>query len=178
MDKRGRACLADFGLVTIVSDPTSTTMSTSAKGGTTRWMSPELLDPGQLGLKNSQPTRESDRYALGMVIYEVLSGQVPFAPCNVGFIVSRKIVEGERPERPSGLCGMWFTDDLWALLEWCWSAQPQNRPTTEVVLEHLEQASGAWQPLPPNARDAVEADGYMSTSTMNYHRMFYSLIYT
>ena len=178
MDKRGRACLADFGLVTILSDPASTTMSTSAKGGTTRWMSPELLDPGQLGLKDSQPTRESDCYALGMVIYEVLSGQVPFAPCNVGFIVSRKIVEGERPERPSGLRGTWFTDDLWALLERCWSAQPQNRPTTEVVLEHLEQASGAWQPLPPNARDAVEADGYMSSSTVNYHRMLYSPIYT
>ena len=141
-------------------------------------MSPELLDPGQLGLKDSQPTRESDCYALGMVIYEVLSGQVPFAPCNVGFVVSRKIVEGERPERPSGLRGTWFTNDLWALLERCWSAQPQNRPTTEVVLEHLEQASGAWQPLPPNARDAVEADGYMSTSTVNYHCMFYSLIYT
>ena len=178
MDKRGHACLADFGLVTTVSDPASTTMSTSAKGGTTRWMSPELLDPSQLGLKDSQPTRESDRYALGMVIYEVLSSQVPFAPCNVCFIISRKIVEGEHPERPSGLRGTWFTDDLWALLEQCWSAQPQNRPTTEVILEHLEQASVTWQPLPPNARDAVEADDHMSTFTVNYHSMFYSLIYT
>lgn len=41
----------------------ATTISTA---GTVRWMSPELLF-GQ----NSPPTRESDCYALGMVIYEV-----------------------------------------------------------------------------------------------------------
>ena len=142
MGKRGRACLADFGLVTIVSDPASTTMTTSAKGGTTRWMSPELLDPSQLGLKDSQPTRESDRYALGMVIYEVLSGQVPFAPCNVGFIISKKIVEGERPERPSGLRGTWFTKDLWALLERCWSAQPQTAPPRSLYLDIWSRLQG------------------------------------
>ena len=39
-------------------------------GGTCRWMSPELLDPQRFGSKG-RPTRESDCYALGMVIYEV-----------------------------------------------------------------------------------------------------------
>lgn len=38
--------------------------------GTLRWMSPELLDPDGSG-SSGRPTRESDRYALGMVIYEV-----------------------------------------------------------------------------------------------------------
>ena len=43
-------------------------------GGTRRWMSPELLDPERLGMPESEdnrPTRQSDCYALGMVIYEV-----------------------------------------------------------------------------------------------------------
>ena len=42
-------------------------------GGTVRWMSPELLDPERFGIPGSEgrPTRESDCYALGMVIYEV-----------------------------------------------------------------------------------------------------------
>ena len=44
--------------------PLSATAVSSA--GTVCWMSPELLF-GQ----NSPPTRESDCYALGMVIYEV-----------------------------------------------------------------------------------------------------------
>jgi hypothetical protein len=37
-------------------------------------MSPELLDPGRFGIPHSEggrPTRQSDCYALGMVIYEV-----------------------------------------------------------------------------------------------------------
>ena len=43
-------------------------------GGTYRWMSPELLDPERFGMPGSEdnrPTRQSDCYALGMVIYEV-----------------------------------------------------------------------------------------------------------
>ena len=43
-------------------------------GGTRRWMSPELLDPDRFGMpesENNRPTRQSDCYALGMVIYEV-----------------------------------------------------------------------------------------------------------
>lgn len=40
-------------------------------GGTTRWMSPELLDPDRFGITNYWPTKRSDCYALGMVMYEV-----------------------------------------------------------------------------------------------------------
>ena len=34
-------------------------------------MSPELLDPSGLDDRDPRPTKESDCYALGMVIYEV-----------------------------------------------------------------------------------------------------------
>ena len=43
-------------------------------GGSCRWMSPELLDPELFGIPQSEgdrPTRQSDCYAFGMVIYEV-----------------------------------------------------------------------------------------------------------
>jgi len=43
-------------------------------GGTRRWMNPELLHPEWFGIPESEdnrPTRQSDCYALGMVIYEV-----------------------------------------------------------------------------------------------------------
>ena len=40
-------------------------------GGTYRWMSPELLLPEDYGMTDDRPTRESDCWALGMVIYEV-----------------------------------------------------------------------------------------------------------
>jgi serine/threonine protein kinase len=44
--------------------------------GTIRWMSPELLDPTHFG-SDGLPSRQSDCYALGMVIYEV-SRLLPF----------------------------------------------------------------------------------------------------
>jgi len=109
-------------------------------GGTTRWMSPELLYVVQYGLKNGRPTRRSDCYALGMTLLEVLSGDVPFAPFN-SFAVMLKVVEGERPARPEGAEGSRFTDDVWQVLNQCWAHQPKDRPPIADVLECLERVS-------------------------------------
>jgi serine/threonine protein kinase len=67
VDNAGTARVADFGLTTMV-DLSAILLSatTVSSAGTARWMSPELL----FNQKNP-PTRESDCYALGMVIYEV-----------------------------------------------------------------------------------------------------------
>jgi hypothetical protein len=103
-------------------------------------MSPELFNTDELDPKGSRPTKQSDCYALGMVIYEVLSGQVPFAPSH-SYAVMRKVIEGERPGRPHGPEGARFTDDLWQTLSWCWAAEPQSRPSVATVLERLEHVS-------------------------------------
>ena len=120
-------------------------------------MSPELLDPDQFGFEHGRSTKESDRYALGMVILEVLTSQVPFAHYK-DFIVMRKVIDGERPGRPQGPEAVWFTDDVWGTLERCWSPQPKARPTAEIVLERLEQGSAAWQPLFLGADGEFQAD--------------------
>ena len=111
-------------------------------------MSPERHDPAQFGIKESRPTKESDCYELGMVILEVLSGQVPFTRDCTTFMAMGKVVGGERPERPQGAEGMWFTDNLWGMLQVCWSHQPNDRPTVEDVLQRLEGVSTVWQPPP------------------------------
>ena len=148
IDRNGHARLADFGLLTAISDPTNFTASSSAvTHGTTRWMSPELLHPDLFDLKDSRPTKESDCYAFGMVIYEVLSGRVPFAKFKE-FIVMRKVIEGEHPERPEGAEGKRFTNDLWKTLIQCWATRPGSRPGIEAVSERLDQASNTWIPPP------------------------------
>ena len=100
-------------------------------------MSPELLDPDEFGLKEGRPTKESDCYALGMVVYEVLSGQTPFAPCK-GPAMIRKILAGERPRRPQGSEGKLFTDNIWRVLGFCWKPRPRDRISAEDVLLGLE----------------------------------------
>ena len=87
INKDRRACIADFGLTTItgvmkytnprasqVSLISNDSLMSFTAGGTYRWMSPELLDPERFGmpqLEDSRPTKQSDCWALGMVIYEV-----------------------------------------------------------------------------------------------------------
>ena len=149
VDVDGNARLADIGLLTVISGSTHPVTTTSSEGaGTMRWMSPELLDPKRFGSKNARPTKESDCYALGMVILEVLTGQAPFPHCN-NVVVTRKIIEGERPDRVQGPEALWFTHDLWGLLKQCWSPKPKLRPTVESVLERLERRSATWEPLSP-----------------------------
>ena len=100
-------------------------------------MSPELLAPAAFGLKESRPTKESDYYALGMVIYEVLSGKIPFAQCSYSTVPFR-ILNGERPSRPQGEEGIPFTDEIWGTLELCWKPQPRERTNARDVLLNLE----------------------------------------
>ena len=110
-------------------------------------MSPELLDPE---IQDRRHTTRSDCYALGMVMYEVLSGRAPFYRYP-SFAIPGKVIAGDRPERPQGAEEAWFTDDIWEAVERCWKPQPGNRPNVEVVLQCLEGVSKSWMPPSPRA---------------------------
>ena len=43
----------------------------TAGGGTTPFMAPELLVPSRFGLEKCAPSKEADIYAMAMVIYQV-----------------------------------------------------------------------------------------------------------
>jgi len=132
----GRALLTDFALITLIPDQ-STFPSIDLEGGTLQWMSPELIDPKRIDLEHSLHTKESDCYALGMVIYEVLSGCAPYSTDNP-FIVLRKVLNGERPERPRGEAGEVFTDGIWDVMQLCWRSEPSERANAKDVLPCLE----------------------------------------
>ncbi|KAF7326388.1 Kinase-like protein [Mycena venus] len=91
------ACLADFGLSRF-SDATSS-MSTN-RGGSLYWMAPELIDPGRFGHQFAR-TPATDVYAFGCVCVELYTGRPPFYDLNEPAALIR-ILNGERPERPSG----------------------------------------------------------------------------
>ena len=154
IDQTGRALLADFGLLTIMSDPANHLPSSSyTQGGTARWMSPELITPERFGLKDSRPTKPSDCYALGMVIYETISGNMPFHE-DTDLSVFVKVMEGKRPHRVGR-----FAESLWQMLGQCWTPQPSDRPSINDVLQCLEMVSGLPEPLSPGLEEKPEGDG-------------------
>ena len=110
------------------------------QGGTVRWMSPELFNPDT---QNHHTTKHSDCYALGMVIYEVLSLHVPFYQ-HQDLSIPGKVIRGDRPEKPEGGEGRLFVDDLWEILKHCWVPEPQTRPSIEDVFQCLEKVSMSW----------------------------------
>jgi len=150
IDKHRRACIADFGLSTIVSVDThldsgllavsrTDSLMSFISGGSFPWMSPELLD--QDDTYELRPTKESDVYALGMLIYEVLCRRTPFDDLQNPNMIVVEIARGTRPKKPEDAASLGFTDELWGTLEQCWLADRGARPTLGVVLSCLSGAA-------------------------------------
>ena len=159
IDQTGHARLADFGLLTIISDPAIFLSSSSCiQGGTVRWMGPELLAPQDFGLKNGRPTKSSDCYSLGMVVYETINGDIPFHE-DTDLMVFVKVLRGEHPSR-----GAKFTKRLWEMMERCWTWQPNNRPCINDVLRCLEMPLDPSEPFSLGAGEGMEMDGNDSDS--------------
>ena len=72
-------------------------------------MSPELIDPEEFGFDRCGPAKASDCYALGMVVYETISGRLPFHD-QTDLHVFFKLVKRERPRR-----GRNFATNLWKI---------------------------------------------------------------
>jgi len=174
VDRKGHACLADFSLLTVVPDQ-STIISSSTSGGTVQWMSPELLHPALFGMEASHPTKESDCYALGMVVYEVLSRQAPFAPAKAPVVIWM-VLEGKRPERPQGEEGRLFTDSIWGVLQLCWKPQPSERTNVEVVFRRLGGKPSQVRSTSSAVGDAETDSENLSDATVKGSRISLCLI--
>lgn len=70
LTKDGQAKIADFGIAVALSDKSVT--QTNSLLGSVHYISPEQA-------RGSLPTPRSDIYALGIILFELLTGKVPFA---------------------------------------------------------------------------------------------------
>ena len=161
VDKNGRAVLADFSLVTFELDQ-SWSRSLCIDDGAVQWMSPELLDPVKFGAQTKQPTKESDCYALGMVIYQILTGSKPFGEGDRTDIV-RRVLDDERPKRPRGELEKFFTDDIWDMLQRCWRTCSVERPSARDILQCL-RGGHSIQCGDDNPSDAASIDSQYGSS--------------
>ncbi|KAF9643944.1 kinase-like protein [Thelephora ganbajun] len=152
-----RACLADFGLSTIIgvehraaANPSLVSVASKESlvsftpGGTVRWMSPELLDPDRFGIADHRPTKKSDCYAFGMVIYEVLCGNAPYWEITNEGALIHAIMRGDRPQKPERAEGLGFTRGLWEIIQRCWIVDANERPDVKDVSLQLNHAEWSW----------------------------------
>jgi len=81
----------------------------------------------------------SDIYAYACVCYEIFSGQLPFHDITNECRVMSAVRGGKRPSRPSDnrsrIRGL--DDEIWSIVQACWSQDPSRRPNTHQIVEQL-----------------------------------------
>jgi len=127
----GIPLLADFGIS--LSDELTQTMTYNINGSH-RYMARELIySPDGTCYKHCAMT---DMWSFGMVVYELLSGKVPYHEF-VGAQLMLTIVRGTLPDEP-GHTGHLHYDELWRVCGRCWNFEQSQRPTSLDMLGALD----------------------------------------
>lgn len=147
LDERGRACLTDFGLARAKRLPGESAMSAEAHlSGTIPYMSPEQVQ--------EKPVDErADVYALGVVAYEVLTGQLPYRGRSSALLIN---IAGSEPIPPR-LANPEIPEGVGEVLLKVLDKNPDKRyQTCGEFVHELHQASQAYMEVEGLYRKAVE----------------------
>lgn len=153
-DREPHALLTDFGLAGAAAGPTDLTRLSQLLG-TPAYTAPELVT-------GRPAVPATDVYALGVMAYELLSGQRPFPASNTAALLHAH-VESE-PVRPPGLAA-----PVWDLLRAMLAKDPADRPTPAAVAADLAAARAAGAlpppvpPAPPGRALATESEPESAT---------------
>ncbi|MBF0544713.1 MAG: protein kinase [Candidatus Riflebacteria bacterium] len=114
IEKSGGVRIIDFGLATTFREDFITNSPEIGPRGTPWYMAPELL-------KGEKPSVESEIYAFGVTLFEILTGKRPFSTSDLSIILSTEPdrVRKFRPDCP---------EDLEILVMDCLNKNPKNRP--------------------------------------------------
>jgi serine/threonine-protein kinase len=160
VDRNGRATVTDFGIAK--AGPSEITQTGSVMG-TAQYLSPEQAQ----GL---EVTAASDLYSIGVILYELLTGAVPFAADSAVAVALKQVSEMPRP--PSELNPA-VSRALDAVVMRALAKDPANRFASadefEAALDAAERdpstapfqtaVRGIPPVVPPDAAEAREADG-------------------
>jgi eukaryotic-like serine/threonine-protein kinase len=137
---RGRVMVTDFGIAKALSSTSGATLTgVGVAIGTPAFMSPEQA-AGERDIDG-----RSDLYSLGIVTYQMLTGDLPFNAPSVAGILMKQITEAApdlRRKRPD------IPEDLALAVARCLEKDPQNRwPTADALRRALESRSaGGYEP--------------------------------
>eukprot|EP00262_Sarcandra_glabra_P001265 TRINITY_DN1129_c0_g1_i1.p1 TRINITY_DN1129_c0_g1~~TRINITY_DN1129_c0_g1_i1.p1 ORF type:complete len:1137 (-),score=223.70 TRINITY_DN1129_c0_g1_i1:510-3920(-) len=101
--------------------------------GTLPWMAPELLSG-----KTNMVTEKIDVYSFGIVMWELLTGEEPYADMHCASIIGGIVNNTLRPQVPT-----WCDPEWKALMEGCWAPDPGERPSFSEISQKLRKMSAA-----------------------------------
>lgn len=124
----GNIKLFDFGLCSVVKKfkRSSDTYQMTGNTGTLRYMAPEVA----VGKSYNSTV---DVYSFGIIVWQILKGDVPFQGMGRKAFMERVVAGGERPQ-----CGRGWPRQFRALLQRCWSEEKEVRPSFEEILQDLD----------------------------------------
>ncbi|RHN74468.1 putative protein kinase TKL-Pl-6 family [Medicago truncatula] len=121
--------VGDFGLSKIKRN----TLVTGGVRGTLPWMAPELLNGS-----SNKVSEKVDVFSFGIVLWEILTGEEPYANMHYGAIIGGIVNNTLRPTIPSYCDLEWRT-----LMEQCWAPNPAVRPSFTEIARRLRVMSAA-----------------------------------
>lgn len=121
IDEDGRPKLADFGLARAVTEVTST--STGTVMGTVAYLAPELVQRGEADAR-------TDIYAVGIMLFEALTGRQPFTAPSAIEVATRHVHEDVPP--PSTYVP-WLPAEIDLLVLALASREPSGRPANATA---------------------------------------------
>jgi len=139
----GEPLLADFGISRFMSSTQTFGGASTDIRGSVRWMAVELLSIAPQESETSYPSfhsKESDVWAYGMVLYELLSGKRPYHLFTQDLQVTLAIIHGYIP-RPTSELDSTERQQLWTICLKCWAQIPSHRPTMQQILNGLTSTS-------------------------------------
>jgi serine/threonine protein kinase len=149
IDREGNARIMDFGIACL--HEAEGVAGSGAMIGTPEYMSPE-----QAELKETD--KRSDVYSLGVILYEMLSGCVPFEGATPLSVAMKHKVEKPRDIRELRPL---ISPDAAALISRCLEKDPGKRfQTTEELiadLKRIEKEAPAAEKEPPPIKEAAAA---------------------
>ncbi|KAJ3695375.1 hypothetical protein LUZ60_000752 [Juncus effusus] len=101
--------------------------------GTLPWMAPELLSG-----KCNMVSEKIDVYSFGICMWELLTGEEPYAEMRAASIIGGLLNNSLRPQIPT-----WCDPEWKGLMESCWDSDPTQRPSFSEISQKLRKMAAA-----------------------------------
>lgn len=77
--------------------------------------------------------------------HQVLCGKAPYWKISNEVMVMNTITNGGRPQKPEDLENLESINELWGIIEQCWSVDATTRPDVRTVLSYLNHSTCSWE---------------------------------